>query len=136
MHLGQEGSKTKKRHCLLIQTQDIFLEFVFWGPLVPCGVMIDIPRDHVSRVANDGNPFKVSMAALVIKTSAHVLKPQGVDERLRILCVVKLNAKFTFHSLLCWWTQFPILWTPILLILYQLQLEEDVWFSVWSQDPK
>ncbi len=71
---------------------------------MPCGVMIDIPRDHVSRVANDGNPFKVSMAALMIKTNAHVLKPRSVDERLRIFCVVKFNAKFTFHSLLCWWT--------------------------------
>jgi len=59
MHSGQEGLKIKKRHRLLVQTQDIFVELVFRGPLVPCDVMIDIPRDHVSRVANDGNPFKV-----------------------------------------------------------------------------
>jgi hypothetical protein len=41
-----------------------------------------IPRDHVSRVFDDGNPFRVSITTSVTRANACVSKSQGVDERL------------------------------------------------------
>jgi hypothetical protein len=82
--------------------------------------MMDIPSNHILRLANDGNLVRVSTIALVIRANAHVLKPPGVDERLD-LSMVRFNAKFAFHNYLCWWTQVPILWGHLLLILYQLR---------------
>jgi hypothetical protein len=44
--------------------------------------MSNILKDHVSKVPNDGNLIKVSTTTLVSKENVHVLKPQGVDEKL------------------------------------------------------
>jgi hypothetical protein len=44
--------------------------------------MSNIPKDHVSKVTNDGNLIKFSTTTLMIMESVHVLEPRGVDERL------------------------------------------------------
>ncbi len=44
--------------------------------------MMDIPCNHISGLANDGNLVMVSMVAPLTKASSHVLEPQGVDEML------------------------------------------------------
>jgi hypothetical protein len=48
--------------------------------------MSNIPKDHVSRVTNDGNLIKVSTTTLMTKENVCVLEPRGVDERLDPQC--------------------------------------------------
>jgi hypothetical protein len=44
--------------------------------------MSNIPKDHVSKVTNDGNLIKVSTTTLMTRENVHVLEPRGVDGRL------------------------------------------------------
>lgn len=51
-------------------------------PLAPNHDMSNIPKDHVSKVANDGNLIRVSTTTLMTRENVCVLEPQGVDEKL------------------------------------------------------
>jgi hypothetical protein len=76
----------------------IFCGVGFLGPLALDDVLMDIPRNNVLGVSDDGNPFKVSSTTLVMfpfkvssttlatRASASVLEPQSVNDRLDPQC--------------------------------------------------
>ncbi len=68
----------------LVQGFDLrfFCGAKFLGPIGPNGIKLSILDDHVSRVADDKTLVKVSTTTPIIRASAQVQEPRGVNERL------------------------------------------------------
>jgi hypothetical protein len=66
----------------------------------PSGWILEIPRDHVLEVIDDGNLIRVSIVALMTKENAYVLQPWATNERLDPQHG-EVNAKFSYNNPLC-----------------------------------